>query len=622
MPGISLVRTSVNKKIKVEQPGRDSFSGALSKLLHNDDYYEQILLKNHPYVIACTKYEKYPVRVFESNEFWVCIEGKIYGKTDETVNDEIFPILKRIFERKSLSEDDKIVTARWLINTDGDFLLYALDKSTKDLLIMNDILGRLPFYYYYLEGEFIASREIQFVEDLAHHDEDFNNKFDKLGMAQFLLFSHTLGNRTLLSNVFRLEPGSLLRIDNENLKLHLDSIYRFNFEEKQNANVSIDDNSRILASLFSKACRNRIDHVSKNIVSLSGGFDSRSVAAAVCGTQASIHAVTSTEPHWRPVEGSTSEPEIAEKIAKTLSIPWEDYGIMEPKAKDLIRMLKIKDGLIYLAHSFLLNFLEKIKQKHSHTPINFLTGHGGDILFADLSFKTFSLDILARNIVRIKGFISVNDVASIVNITQDQIIEEIKTILSHYPEVNLGHRLVHYLFFESNNKLSFEAEDINRIYFWSASPFYSISFFKYIMNCSDDQKSKHRLYREFLLKISPELANIKNSNWGSSIMSRKFKIMQSIVPLYWKYPRLRKIVKRLKDKRGYGYTFNSKIIQCIQDQLHNCNGISNYLSQKDIQRILDNCIDYNHYAIDNLFTITSIIEKESSKNTIIEKHFK
>jgi asparagine synthase (glutamine-hydrolysing) len=618
MPGISLVRASVNNKIK-EQPSDDLFSDILSKLIHNDDYYQQVLLKEHPYMIVCTKYEHYPVRVFESSDFWVCIEGKIYGKTDETVNDEIFPILNRIFERKSLSADDKIVTAKWLLDTDGDFLLFAIDKRTKDLLIMNDVLGRLPFYYNYHEGEFIASREIQFLAYLAHNHKN-ENKFDKLGLAQFLLFSHTLGNRTLLSNVFRLEPGSLLRIDNENLKLQLDNLYRFNFEEKQNAHLSIENNSRVLVSLFSKACRNRLDYNSKNIVSLSGGFDSRSVAAA-CGNRASIHAVTSTEPHWRPVEGSASEPKIAEKIAKALNIPWEDYGIMEPNAKDMMRMLKIKDGLIYLAHSFLFNFLEKIRQRYNQTPINFLTGHGGDILFADLSFDSFSVDIMARNISRVKGFISINDVASITNITEGQIIEEIKIILCSYPEVNLGHRLVHYLFFESNNKLSFEVEDINRIYFWSASPFYSTQFIKYIMDCSDDQKSEHRLYREFLLKLSPNVANIKNSNWGCSIMSRKFKFMQSIVPLYWKYPRLRKIVKKLKDKRGYSYTSDSKIIQCIQDQLHNCDGISNYLSQKHIQKILDNCNNYNHYAIDNLFTIISVIEKTFSKNTSIEKHF-
>ena len=624
MPGISLKCSLVLDKNEINNKrSHNFFIDGLTRLLFDERYCREILLAEEPYFVASTRYKEYPISIFDTSEFWVCVEGKIYDKTRSLLEDELSILLRHVFQTSPMSNEDKNIVSEWLLNTDGDFMLYALNKNTKDFVIMNDILGRLPFYYHYDEdGEFIASREIQFLAHLKDNNNDCENKLDKIGMAELLLFSHTLGKRTLWSNIHRLEPASLLRVNGESMKPEIIDLYRFNFEKKENTNASIKNNATKLVSLFSEACKNRADQNSKNIISLSGGFDSRAVAAGLYRNNVSQSAVTSTEPHWRPVDGTRTETEIAEQIAGSLGIEWEDYGIMEPYSKDLIMILNMKMGLTYLAHSFLLPFLNKVKLKHGNRPINFFTGHGGDILFADLSFETEDLDNLIRNIIRIKGFLPLQEVISVVNIKEVEIIEEIRKILSSYPEVNLGQKLVHYLFFESNAKFSFEIEDLNRYYFWSVAPFYSVPFFKYIMNCPDQQKTKLRLYREFLSRISPSIAGIKNSNWGCSILSTKFRLQQSIMPLYWKYTKLRKIVKRLKDKRNYSYIHDSKVIRCIQDQLTNCDILSKQLSRKEIEAILNNCVDYNHYGIDNLFTITTIIEKISCKNTVIEKHFK
>lgn len=622
MPGISLkcVNTEENGETN-DTPSNKLFLNGLTTVLYNDHYVQEILLEEEPYLVACTRYQEYPVKIIDTSEFWICVEGKIYNKSVSLFEDEIKVLLKRIFAATNLSQEDKNSIAEWLLTTDGDFVLYALNKSTKDFVIMNDILGRLPFYYHYKKkGEIIASREIHLLGHLIHNN-DGNNKLDKMGLAEVLLFSHTLGKRTLLSNIHRLEPGSLLKVYNKDLRLQIENIYCFNFEIKANADVSIKDNANKLVSLFSEACKNRAGQYSRNIISLSGGFDSRAVAAGLYKNNILQYAVTSTEPHWRPVEGASSEAEIAEQIANSLNIDWEDYGIKRPRSEDLIMLLNMKLGLTYLAHSFLLPFLKEVKQRHDSAPINFFTGHGGDILFADSSYETSNVDHLIRNIIRVKGYLPLNDAASIVKINESEIVEEIRKILSSYPEESLGQKLAHYLFFESNVKFSFEIEDINRHYFWTLAPFYSVPFFKYIMNCPDQQKTKLALYREFLFNISPLLAGIKNSNWGCSILSTKFRLLQSLMPLYWRFSDIRKIIKKLKDKRNYSYKHDSKIVRCILDQV-SCNDISNLLSLKGIDKIANNSTEYNHYALDNLFTITSIVEWILFKNTMIKKYYK
>ena len=109
-----------------------------------------------------------------------------------------------IFSHRSTSKDDKKIISDWLIKTDGEFVIYALNKKSKDFVILNDVLGRLPIYYFCKEGNELLSIK----RNCNSYHTSFRKvmitmitmtRFDRMGIAQFLLFSHTLGKRTLLS---------------------------------------------------------------------------------------------------------------------------------------------------------------------------------------------------------------------------------------------------------------------------------------------------------------------------------------------------------------------------------------------------------------------------------------
>ena len=46
------------------------------------------------------------------------------------------------------SEQRRIAVDKWLSTTDGEFVIYALNKKSDEFVVINDILGRLPVYYY------------------------------------------------------------------------------------------------------------------------------------------------------------------------------------------------------------------------------------------------------------------------------------------------------------------------------------------------------------------------------------------------------------------------------------------------------------------------------------------
>ena len=89
MPGISLKYD--NRKLANTKHEYDLFLKALDSTVYNGNYKQEILLKDQNFMLASTRYPEYPIRIFDGSEsnFWICIEGKIYGKEDSVIKNEL-----------------------------------------------------------------------------------------------------------------------------------------------------------------------------------------------------------------------------------------------------------------------------------------------------------------------------------------------------------------------------------------------------------------------------------------------------------------------------------------------------------------------------------------------------
>ncbi|HEX2306521.1 MAG TPA: asparagine synthase-related protein [Nitrososphaeraceae archaeon] len=623
MPGLSLKYDVSEAGMKAESNSDYPFFQALNSTIYDKGYKAEILMKEDPYTIACTRYPGYPINFLQDNNYWVCIEGRIYNKKASALQKEINHLMNYVFDSKSDVDKHEKTIINWLLESDGDFIIYALNKITKDFVIVNDVLGRLPLYYYHDKNKgLIVSREARILSELIHH-KDNASRYDKMGIAQYLLFYHTFGKRTIFSDMYRLEPASILRIYNINSEIKIDTLFCFNFEEKKYDNESIEKSAQRLVSLFSEACKNRANDNGRNLISLSGGFDSRAVASSFHKNKIPGNAVTFYLPGQTTIVGSTPETQIARQIATLLGLGWQSYAV-DPKGSHLLSFLMIKNGLSPLAYSYLLPFLEVLKDGHSPSDTTIFTGHGGDIIFADIKpwkrrrKHKVNLDHLVRHIIHGRGYFSLSDVAALLRVDEEQIMIEIKRIFSLYPEKNQSYKYVHYLFYETTFKIDHEAEDIYRYYFWSVSPFYSVPFFEYAINCVGKNNSPGDLYRQFLFALSPSASAINNSNWGCSILSKKYRLLQFLQSLNYKYPKLKKIVRRIAKKTLV--TEGDPRIKAIRSQIKNCEEISGLLCLDRIEEILKNYKDHTRVGIDNLFTITSLIETASGDTSRLQKN--
>ena len=136
-----------------------------------------------------------------------------------------------------------------------------IHKYSNKIFIINDAFSRLPIYYYKSDRKLILSRELLFVSSIIN-----KKQFDTMSIAQYLLFGYPLGKRTLLEDIFRLEPASLIKIDLDSFEIEIERVSQFNFEEKRYKGINFNEQVNNLVELFCNACINRTNSTDKNIV--------------------------------------------------------------------------------------------------------------------------------------------------------------------------------------------------------------------------------------------------------------------------------------------------------------------------------------------------------------------
>ncbi len=605
MPGISVVYSLkadlTNVKTAIYQ--------SLDSTLHYPWYFREILQDTDHYVIGCVRYQAYPVVTFECHPYTVYLEGRIYNKDCATLQREFNQVSDAVFEQESSEW-----LTQWLLHTDGDFVVLMVHQPTRQMAILNDVLGRLPLYYAELDDRVLVARDQRFITQLLPPQQ-----FDRMAIAQHLLIGFTLGSRTLVERVHRLQPGTLIKLTPGHMTRN--NLHTFNFETKADFyRKSAHDNAHELISLFGQGSKSRGDDAHANVLSMSGGLDARSVGAAFA--KLGIPFVGATFLDFN--KQAQSDVSIARELADVLGIEWTLFELGPICGRDALKLLRLKSGLSPLGLSLLLPFLEAIREKWGANIVYF-TGDGGDKTLPDLRPPRHlkNLDSLVRFIISRHSFFSLEDAAALTGISSHQIVDEMQSCFASYPEATAEQKYIHFYIYERAVNWLFEGEDRNRCYFWSATPFYSLPFFTYAMNCPDEQKAHRELYRLFLHGLSPELAAVNDQNVGVPIASRQYRVKTQLkswgIGLLAASPTLARRAKRIIG-RATIYPSDAVILSCLQKQTRKERAVSEVFSYSAVQSALQQPVRYSKAALQLLLTVTSAIEDLSEGQSTLENY--
>ena len=185
-------------------------------------------------------------KVLNDQNYFILILGHIYEKIT-------FKTIIKAIEKKDFSFLEKI---------DGAFNIVALKKSSNRLIFISDRFNRPPLYYYKKDKFFFVSSEIKTIAYLERPS------FDNNSLLEFFTCEGVMGNKTMFKNIYLLEPGAYLTIENSNLNIN----YYYKLRIYQNK-LAIDEAIEIYHNLLIKSVEKRLTRDTG--IYLSGGMDSR-----------------------------------------------------------------------------------------------------------------------------------------------------------------------------------------------------------------------------------------------------------------------------------------------------------------------------------------------------------
>lgn len=610
MPGINL--------ISVKDRSSDlaaKFAKVQLNMKHDLNYKTGVFVENDHTMVGYTGYDEYPIRSLENDDYLAIIEGMIYNISGNEVDSFISDVLLQN-RHGSIPTDD---VEDFLLNSDGEFVIAIYDKLSSDLIILNDVFGRLPLYYFEDGQQFIVSREVKFITEFIS-----NVNFDELAIADYLLFGYPLGKRTLVKDVKRLDPAVLLEHHRSSWKLGINRVHIWNCEKKSTGISSPMEHAHNLAKLFRDATRCRVESLNgfKNLVSLSGGLDSRAVAIALKEADPKSTSVT-----FLDYDGKASEDvDVARTLVQRLHFDWKLIKLKKRAFEDAVRLIYMKDGLNSAGMGYILDFFVQIKHTFGNKVV-YYTGDGGDkalpCLRAAKEVKSMN-ELIDLIIDEQAGAFEINKVVTLSKISLEQIRDEIKNTLVNFPENDLNQKYVHFVLFERGYKRNFEGEDRNRFYFWSTSPFWSPKLFDYSMKIPDSYKKHLSLYRTFLERLDKNCLRIRYANWRWAGMlpgTLSYYFLPRIQEAVFQNSLLRKRIEKttkltVRAREDEKYSPNERIRN--YKAIHVPSYLGKSISLYDVERLVNITLsERKFYALVSIILYAQVLENKNRRGACL-----
>jgi asparagine synthase (glutamine-hydrolysing) len=462
-------------------------------------------------VLLSSGNSSYPLRKLETHDWLTVLEGYLHGTTALERDARLATLAEGLArgERATLTHQ----LHRLLLEEDFEGVLLLRRKDTGETVVVNDYLGRFPLFVRETPA-FVLSRELGFALKATGDIVP-----DRLAAAQYLSFGYCLGGRTLFAHVKRLPAATMVRLAPSE-KPEVQSLFSFNLDEQARAGNSPRVNAEELAALFNEACQARAGS-SANVLSLSGGLDSRAVTAALVirGTPFHLASLDDGREHTR------RDVRIGRMIAETLGMPYDVFQTPRPTGRTVSRLLRMTAGRNSAAMAFILSFFDHLRADHGDR-LTYFTGDGGDKALPVLVTPSIGMRDhrdLARHVLARSSIFYPDMAAALTGVPPSVLTGNFTELLAAYPEGGLSTKYMHFALYERARHYLFDGEDRNRRCFTSAAPFYAPGFMRAALACPERQKRNMALYREFLLALSPKLARLPYANAGVPITSLSFR---------------------------------------------------------------------------------------------------
>jgi asparagine synthase (glutamine-hydrolysing) len=555
MPGLTLTVTDEGPiTVNWDPPS------AQAVLLHGPHYRAHSAVAAPGLHLGWVAYDEYPVRVFSGPRCLIYLEGRVYNRPLSAVDADLAALANVALG----PEQDDAAVERFMLTNEGSYVVAVVRPETPEVLVFSDLFCRLPLYYSAEDSRLIVAREAKFVHVLRSAPA-----FDRVGCAQYLAFGLPLGDRTVLEGVRSFPEAGVLRgeVVDGRLRWRLRRLHAWNLDEEDRSRC-VRNQARDFADLFLVACRNWGSHDDSrgNLVSLSGGHDSRGVAAGLARVGAGVVAVTYRDPNGKRED----EVRCARQLTEALRIEWHCIDLPAPTQSAYEELAWLKDGMNWSSMAYILSYLGAVVRQWGRG-WTYFSGDGGDdclkVTAPRLRFRQ-ATDVVGY-ILEKETCVRPDQAEAVLKLPAGTLRDELQTLFESYPEQDLARRIKHFKIFERGRRCYFEGEDRTRSFLWQDSPFYSLPLFRHCMRVPDRLKRYNVFCRQALLALSPAAAGVPVVSSGYPPASWRYALYHRAKETVLDLPRpLVTLARRLTgSRRKAPYAVPIAFTTYLRDQL-------------------------------------------------------
>ncbi len=261
--------------------------------LPNVEQWLESFVDDHICIVSLTRSPREKIHV--SEQYVVAVEGDV-------INVSGLPELLKRFQRDGTS---------FVESLNGNFNIVIYDRSKHDVTVVNCKASLHNFFYQQIENECVFSSNIRSIVRSSSASPSLNS----LSLYKFLSFNYVFGDETMVSGIKRLPLGSVANASRQSVGVtaYWKPVFG-DFIDKNPDGIAEEFNEKMI-----EATKLRFDYYKDITIFLSGGRDSRLIAAAA--ERAGVQAETVTY----GIPGS-ADLEYGGEMAKRLGFPNHQYA--------------------------------------------------------------------------------------------------------------------------------------------------------------------------------------------------------------------------------------------------------------------------------------------------------
>lgn len=482
---------------------RDMLNNALLKQSHCYCYQaDSIFAHGHSHEEADANWHE------DNDGLFICMGDIFYRRT--RAGSLRKPLVKTLVEEIRRDEIDLKIYQ-------GNFWIIYYDKNSDNIQIFSDLLTVLPLYLFSHDNKFIITSNLM---NFAAQKLKINHRV-ALGI---MLFNQPLSDDTIVQDVKYLKPGKHVGISQKGInEKEIVSLAELMFNDQ---NTELDIHELILD--FNHSVLSLANANSKNLVTLTGGYDSRSIISTLLKENLDVKSFSFGR------EGGPNT-QVPLNVSTKLKLDYEAFYLgkdyVDNYAKYADEVIFWSDGLSAFERANYLYVADKIR-KDSKSYISGLVG--GEIFAPMTMYTTFCTrkyaDIFYEgSMFNLKEIIKSNKLDDYLNLSDTSVMQEMNDVMQDYQnELNLlknhkdEHLIVFYDFVKNGFRTFYGGQiHTERAYVHNKIPFYSMDILERVVASNQ----KHIF---------------KNSFKGDAFSKRNNRILQAKI-IDYNFPALGKI---------------------------------------------------------------------------------